>query len=438
VLGLYALLGLLCLPALPASIVTAALLRARPRLRPWLVAAVAAAALAGVLAAARTPVFGGNLLTFHLSGWALFSITHPRIDLALWRMVFEAPIGVPLGVLLGALQMAHGDRASRALPWHPRTLARTAVTAERTGQRAARALERAPAFVGGVPPPGVVYDGDLTSGQVGAYAVVPPELRARAITIAGAPGVGKTVLLRRLVANDGARGRRVVFVDAKATEPRLPAELVAAYRAGAGFTPRVKFWPAEPLSGWQGDATELANRLLAVQEWSEVWYHRVASRVIRLACGAEFGPPRSAEELLERLTAEGLERLYAGTQRAPLVKQLIAEEGFGGAARRGAAVRRLLRRPCWQVRRRLELRRRRPRGPVAAGAGRPRGHRRRLPAAAGGPGALRHRPQGPRRPRHDRLPGRVLRRVQRRPRRDRPGRAAPRRRRRRRVRGAVL
>jgi hypothetical protein len=96
----------------------------------------------------------------------------------------------------------------------------------------------------------------------------------------------------------------------------------------------VKFWPAEPLSGWEGDATELANRLLAVQEWSEVWYHRVTSRVIRLACGADLGPPRSSEELLQRLTAEALERLYAGTGRAGLVKQVIGEEGFGGAALR--------------------------------------------------------------------------------------------------------
>jgi hypothetical protein len=56
--------------------------------------------------------------------------------------------------------------------------------------------------------------------------------------------------------------------------------------------------------------------------------------VIRLACGADIGPPRSAEELLERLTAEGLERLYAGTGRAPLAKQVIGAEGFEGAALR--------------------------------------------------------------------------------------------------------
>jgi hypothetical protein len=340
VLGVYTLLGLTCLPALPVSIATAALLRVRPKVRPGLVAAIAAVALAGVLAAARTPVFGGNLLTFHLSGWALFSIARPRLDLALWRMVFEAPIGIPLGVLLGALQMAHGDRTARTLPWHPRTVARATVADARTRQQASRALERAPAFVAGVPPLGVALDGDLTSWRVGAYAILPPELRARAITLAGAPGVGKTVLLRRLVAADGACGRRAVFIDCKATEPRLPAELVAAYMAGArlttdaGFTPRVKLWPAEPLSGWEGDATDLANRLLAVQEWSEVWYHRVTSRVIRLACGADIGPPRSAEELLERLTAEALERLYAGSGRAGLVKQVIGAEGFEGAALR--------------------------------------------------------------------------------------------------------
>jgi hypothetical protein len=45
-------------------------------------------------------------------------------------------------------------------------------------------------------------------------------------------------------------------------------------------------------------------------------------------------PARSSEELLQRLTAEALERLYAGTGRAGLVKQVIGEEGFGGAALR--------------------------------------------------------------------------------------------------------
>jgi hypothetical protein len=334
VLGLYTLLGLVCLPALPASIATAALLRARPRLRPWLAAGVGAAALAGVLAAAQSPLFGGNLLSFHLSGWAMFSITHPHVDVAFWRMVFEAPVGLPVGVLLGAAHMIHSDQATRSLPWHPRTIQRTATANARAGRQVARTLERMPPFVGDAPALGAVYDGELPAWQHGPYAVLPRELRGRAITLAGAPGVGKTVLQRRLVGADAARGRRVVFIDAKATEPTLAAELIAAYTAGAGFVPRVKLWPAEPLSGWEGDPMELANRLLAVQDWSEPWYERVASRAIRLACSADIGPPRAADELLARLTAPGLEQLYAGTDRAELVRQLTAAKGFEGAALR--------------------------------------------------------------------------------------------------------
>jgi hypothetical protein len=43
---------------------------------------VAAVALTVELAAWRSPLFGGNLLSFHLSGWAMFSLTHPHLDVA--------------------------------------------------------------------------------------------------------------------------------------------------------------------------------------------------------------------------------------------------------------------------------------------------------------------------------------------------------------------
>jgi hypothetical protein len=140
---------------------------------------------------------------------------------AFWRLVFEAPVGLPLGVLLGALQMAHGDHG-RGLPWHPRTIQRTDASNARAGRQVARTLERMPPFVGDAPALGAVYDGDLPAWQHGPYAVLPRELRGRAITLAGAPGVGKTILQRRLVAADGARRRRVVFIDAKGPEPPWP------------------------------------------------------------------------------------------------------------------------------------------------------------------------------------------------------------------------
>lgn len=165
VLGLYTLLGLVCLPALPASIATAALLRARPRLRPWLVAGVGAAALAGVLATAQSPLFRGNLLSFHLSGWAMFSITHPHVDVAFWRMVFEAPVGLPVGVLLGVAHMIHSDHATRSLPWHPRTIQRTATANARAGRQVARTLQRMPPFVGDAPRSGRSTTGSCPPGS---------------------------------------------------------------------------------------------------------------------------------------------------------------------------------------------------------------------------------------------------------------------------------
>ena len=55
----------------------------------------------------------------------------------------------------------------------------------------------------------------------------------RSLVLTGLRGVGKTVLQRRLVGADAARGRRVVFIDAKATEPTL-ADLSAALTAVFG------------------------------------------------------------------------------------------------------------------------------------------------------------------------------------------------------------
>ena len=251
-LGLYSLLGLLCLPALPVAMATAALLRTWPRLRPWLVATVAAVALAGSWPPGGRRCSAATCSASTSRGGRCSPSPTPARRRGVLADGVRGPGGLPLGVLLGAAHMLHSDHATRGLPWHPRTIQRTAASNARAGRQVARTLERMPPFVDDAPALGAVYDGELPAWQHGPYAVLPRELRGRAITLAGAPGVGKTVLQRRLVAADAARGRRVVFIDAKATEPTLAAELIAAYTAGAGFVPRVKLWPAEPLSGWEG------------------------------------------------------------------------------------------------------------------------------------------------------------------------------------------
>ena len=167
---------------------TAALLRTWTRVRPgwsprWLPSP------GWELAAWRSPLFGGNLLSFHLSGWAMIPITHPHVDVAFWRMVFEAPVGLPLGVLLGAAQhMLHSDHATRGCLG---IRGPSSAPPPATPAPAARspALERMPPFVDDAPALGAVYDGELPARQHGPYAVLPRELRGRAITLAGAPGV---------------------------------------------------------------------------------------------------------------------------------------------------------------------------------------------------------------------------------------------------------
>ena len=266
--------------------------------------------------------------------------------------------------------MLHSDHATRSLPWHPRTIQRTAASNARAGRQVARTLERMPPFVGDAPALGAVYDGELPPGST-APTRCPRELRGRAITLAGAPGVGKTVLQRRLVSADAARGRRGVH-RRQATEPTLAAELIAAYTAGAGSCPGSSC--GRPSRCRAGKATR----------WSwptACWPSRTGPSPgmsgsppgrSGLACGADIGPPRSAEELA-RLTAPGLEQLYAGTDRAELVHQLTAAKGFEG--RRCATATSST--PSRPLRRHLELRRRRPRRPPA-GAGRPRGRQRRV------------------------------------------------------------
>ena len=161
-------------------------------------------------------------------------------------------------------------------------------------------------------------------------------MRGRALAVAGLPGMGKTVAAGRLVATDGAAGRGSIFVDAKGTDPGLAWSLVEAWHHGAGYEPSHRLWPSSALDGWRGEAAELANRLLAGQQWSDAWYKLLASRTVRLACQAPEGTPRSARDFLRRLSPEGLRAAYAGTDELAEVERVTGERNFAGVELRYA------------------------------------------------------------------------------------------------------
>jgi len=78
-------------------------------------------------------------------------------------------------------------------------------------------------------------------------------------------------------------------------------------------------FPNEPLDGWRGEAHELRGRLMEIVDYAKegpaAWYRDVAKAVVGLACEHPQGPPRSSEELLERLDLEALRQAH-GEARA--------------------------------------------------------------------------------------------------------------------------
>jgi hypothetical protein len=328
----WSLVGLAAPAALPVAVLACVLVGWRGW-RPWTLIGAGAAALA-----AEVLVFQEALLDYHLTAWRTYlpTLTDHAFSLAVANLWYTLPVGLPLGVTVGGLVMASAERGSAGAPWHPATRRRAARQERRDRRRVERLLAAPDDSACDGPALGIVRSGDLADWRQGDYAVMPARLRGRAVAVASIPGSGKTVLLRRLVTTDGARGRRSLFVDAKATEPGLADDLAAAWAAGSGLVPRLRLWPAEALDGWRGDPRHLANRLLAGQRWSETWYHRVASRTVRLACQAPAGPPTSAEDFLWRLSPDGLVELYADTPQRGRVERLTRERGFGGVELRYA------------------------------------------------------------------------------------------------------
>ena len=164
-------------------------------------------------------------------------------------------------------------------------------------------------------------------GMAGSLGVARGERLAMAVL--GIPGSGKTVTQLRRVWIAARAGMRVVFVDCKGTDPALAWQVTCAYRlANPGAA--VGFWPAQPLDLWRGDGMAIANRLLAVEDWASegggVYYRRMATLAIQLACTPPSGPPRSSADFLRRLDLKRLQQLWRGDATAQVdLEQLAAD-----------------------------------------------------------------------------------------------------------------
>jgi hypothetical protein len=227
-------------------------------------------------------------------------------------LVTQVWLAVPVGILAASLSVWNAERAAGGAEWSPFVRRRQAIDRRARDRRVARLLDRPRDHKLTAPALGIALDGDLPAWRQGRYVVPPAHLRGKAMAVVGAPGAGKTVTLLRLAYVAGRLGRKVCFADCKGTDPTLVPALIAAYRLGNPHA-RIGCWPATAMDMWRGTPSQVASRLLSVEQFTEPFYQRVASAGLRLALTAPDVPPvDGSDELLRRLDPDELAALWEG------------------------------------------------------------------------------------------------------------------------------
>jgi hypothetical protein len=158
---------------------------------------------------------------------------------------------------------------------------------------------------------GYALGGDRLLPHRRGRVYLPLERLAHHLLVAGATGSGKTETVLR-IADSLARASKwtIVFIDGKGDPQTMHRFATLMEDAGR----RVWLFPNESYDGWRGSSAEIAGRLLQLidfaQEGGGTYYRDLAVNTIRIACGAPAGPPRSSNELLERLHRNALLSLY--------------------------------------------------------------------------------------------------------------------------------
>jgi hypothetical protein len=326
--------------ALAAYLVTRSWIVRQVRVAWWAVF-LAATALLGVEVALFEATGDGlaDLLRLHVHPWWLLAHGYGIGSLVTWPLTIfacQAPLAIPTGTMLGALSVARGERLAAGAEWSAYSQRQALVAEVHAAQQVARATRRHhdPTNPAVAPALGLAYPGGdlhpwLRKRGRSTEVVIPAREQRLAMAVLGIPGSGKTVTLLRRVWIAARSGMRVVFLDCKGTDPGLAWQVTCAYRlANPGAI--VGFWPTQPLDCWRGDGMAITNRLLAVEDWASegggVYYRRMATLALQLACTPPSGPPRNSHAFLRRLDHKKLQQLWRGDPTAQAdLEQLAAD-----------------------------------------------------------------------------------------------------------------
>src|SRR5215208_803383 len=326
--------------ALAAYLVTRSAIVRQVRFAWWAVFLAAAALLAVEVVIFEATGDGlVDLVRLHIHPWWLLLHGYRIGSLITWPMLVfacQVPLGLPVGAMMGALSVARGEWLAAGADWSPYSQRQALVAEVHAVRQVARATRRhhEPPNPALTPALGIAYPGgDLypwlrQRGRI-TEVVIPAREQRLAMAVLGIPGSGKTVTLQRRVWIAARAGMRVVFVDCKGTDPALAWQVTCAYRlANPGAI--VGYWTLQPLDLWRGDGMAIANRLLAVEDWASegggLYYRRMATLAIQLACTPPSGPPRNSGDFLRRLDPKKLQTMWRGDPTAQQdLEQLAAD-----------------------------------------------------------------------------------------------------------------
>jgi hypothetical protein len=326
--------------ALVAYLVTRSAIVRQVRVAWWAVLLAAAALLAAEVALFEA-TGGGlvDLLRLHIHPWWLLLHGYGIGSPLTWPMLVvacQAPLGIPVGGMAGALSVARGERLAAGAEWSPYSQRQAMVAEVHAARSVARATRRHhdPTNPALTPALGLAYPGGDLYGWLrrrghATEVVIPAPEQRLAMAVLGIPGSGKTVTQLRRVWIAAHAGMRVIFLDCKGTDPALAWQVTCAYRL-ANPAAIVGYWPTQPLDCWRGDGMAIANRLLAVEDWASegggVYYRRMATLALQLACTPPSGPPRNSHDFLRRLDLKKLQNLWRADDTALAdLEQLAAD-----------------------------------------------------------------------------------------------------------------
>ncbi len=151
--------------------------------------------------------------------------------------------------------------------------------------------------------------------------------------IVGASGAGKSTTMLALLTEHILRGRPVVAIDMKGSPDFARKLEVAARAAGRPF----QVWTPDGPARWNplqhGNATELKDKLIATERFSEPHYQRAAERYVQLALGVliEARPDRAPtmDDVVDVMDPRRLAALARGLprERAVGVQDYLSELG---------------------------------------------------------------------------------------------------------------